>query len=153
MTYLGKSIGADVSENNGGAEKKNVVQKQTIQVPKNKDNHEDSGYQKTFQNILNELIDLKKLLSINSSMKKVFRLSKNNNKSQPQQLAFPPPLIQGLNIEEGRMGNYCRAHKENHSKITFQVFINLFGSPAQSSNQEMVQPTIMELKGDTEDEG
>jgi len=56
-----------------------------------------------------------------------------------------------MNVEEGRMENYCRSHKENHSEITSQVFINLFGSLAKPSMQEEGQPTITKLEDDTEE--
>lgn len=63
------------------------------------------------------------------------------------------PPMQGLNVEYGGMDNYCRVHKQNHSKRKCQVFINLYGSPAQPSTQAVGQPTITKIKGDIEDEG
>ncbi len=46
----------------------------------NKDPQNESGYQRIFKKLSNEIIDLKKLISGNPSTKKVFNPYKNYNK-------------------------------------------------------------------------
>ena len=118
-----------------------------------KETEDDSSFQKALQNLTNKVVDMEKIAYGNPSIKKNFVPYNYHNKSQPQQLTLSSPPMQGLNVEYGKMENYCLAHKQNHSERTCQVFINLYGSPAQPSTQAAGQPTITEIEGDIEDEG
>lgn len=114
MISLGKNIyGDDAKAGSGHQEKKNVPHRQIIPALKRKEFLDESGFQKAFQKLSNEVINLKKFYSRNPPATKYFRPYKNNNKShQPQQLSFPPPLMQVISVEEGRMENYRRTHKK-----------------------------------------
>jgi len=91
MISLGKSINADDTNNNGGFEKKGVIQNKVVTSSKNKDSHDDTSYQKTFQKLSNEIIELKKLISGTPSMKKFYKPYDNFNKPQQNILTLKPP--------------------------------------------------------------
>jgi len=65
MISLGKSINVEDNKPNGTQDKRNAPHKQTTLAAKGKETHDQSGYQKTFQKISNELIDLKKMFARN----------------------------------------------------------------------------------------
>lgn len=100
MISLGKNICGDYAKTSGGQQEKNkVTQKRITPVPKRKEVLDEAGFQKAFQKLSNEFIDLKTMYSGNPSTKKNFRSFKNINRShQPQQLTFSSPPIQGLNV-------------------------------------------------------
>jgi len=93
MISLGKSINENDTNTSGGQDKNNMPQKQTVPSPKGKETHEESGYQKAFQKISNDLIELNKLFAGNPPATKAFRPYKKYNKPQPQQLALSLPPI------------------------------------------------------------
>jgi len=73
MISLGKTrCGDDAKTSDGQQEKKNATPKQITPAPKSKEVLNEGGFQKDFQKLSNEVIDLKKMYSGNPFRKKNF---------------------------------------------------------------------------------